>query len=57
MRKCIGVLVLETCLALTSVTASRAQSRNREIYWIDVEGGAATLIVTPSGQSMLVDAG
>jgi competence protein ComEC len=26
-----------------------------EIYWIDAEGGAATLIVTPSGQSMLVD--
>src|ERR1039457_137472 len=30
-------------------------SRNLEIYWIDAEGGAATLIVSPSGQSMLVD--
>jgi competence protein ComEC len=30
-------------------------SRNLEIYWIDAEGGAATLIVAPSGQSMLVD--
>lgn len=27
------------------------------IYWIDTEGGAATLIITPSGRSMLVDAG
>src|SRR5437868_11035042 len=27
-----------------------AQSRNLEIYWIDVEGGAATLIVSPSGE-------
>ena len=26
-----------------------------EIYWIDAEGGAATLIVAPSGESMLVD--
>jgi competence protein ComEC len=34
-----------------------AQTRNLEIYWIDVEGGASTLIVTPSGQSLLVDTG
>lgn len=30
-------------------------SRNLEIYWIDAEGGAATLIVAPSGESLLVD--
>lgn len=29
--------------------------RNLEIYWIDAEGGAATLIVAPSGESLLVD--
>ena len=28
-----------------------------EIFFIDVEGGQATLIVSPSGQSMLVDTG
>lgn len=28
-----------------------------DIYWIDVEGGGATLIVSPSGQSLLVDTG
>lgn len=27
------------------------------IYWIDVEGGAATLLVTPMGQSILMDTG
>jgi competence protein ComEC len=27
------------------------------IYWIDVEGGAATLLVAPNGQVVLVDAG
>ena len=27
------------------------------IYWVDVDGGAATLIVTPAGESILVDAG
>jgi competence protein ComEC len=34
-----------------------AQSGNLNIYWVDVEGGAATLIVTPAGQSLLVDTG
>jgi competence protein ComEC len=28
-----------------------------QIYWVDVEGGAATLIVTPAGESILVDTG
>lgn len=31
--------------------------RPLEIYWVDVDGGAATLIVTPGGESVLVDAG
>ena len=34
-----------------------SQPRNLDIYWIDVEGGAATLIVSPSGESMLIDTG
>ncbi len=28
-----------------------------EIYWVDVEGGAATLIVTPERESVLIDTG
>lgn len=27
------------------------------VYWIDVEGGAATLIVTPAGETILIDTG
>ncbi|HLK51070.1 MAG TPA: MBL fold metallo-hydrolase [Bryobacteraceae bacterium] len=34
-----------------------AQTRNLDIYWIDVEGGASTLIVSPSGESLLIDTG
>ena len=34
-----------------------AQSKTLDIYWIDVEGGGATLLVTPQGQSLLVDTG
>src|SRR5262249_52878148 len=35
----------------------QAQNRNLDIYWVDVEGGAATLILTPTGQSLLIDTG
>jgi competence protein ComEC len=34
-----------------------ASARDLEIFFIDVEGGQATLIVTPAGQSLLIDAG
>jgi beta-lactamase superfamily II metal-dependent hydrolase len=34
-----------------------AAPRTLDIYFIDVEGGAATLIVTPTGESLLIDAG
>ncbi|HUR21971.1 MAG TPA: MBL fold metallo-hydrolase [Vicinamibacterales bacterium] len=33
------------------------QSKSLDIYFIDVEGGQSTLIVTPSGQALLIDAG
>lgn len=42
-------------LGLATVTASAAQPLR--IWFIDVEGGGATLIVGPSGDSMLVDTG
>jgi beta-lactamase superfamily II metal-dependent hydrolase len=31
--------------------------KSLEIYWVDVEGGGATLIVTPAGESVLIDSG
>lgn len=36
---------------------SQAQNNGLKIYWIDVEGGAATLFVAPNGQSLLFDTG
>ena len=35
----------------------KAEAKTLDLYWIDVEGGAATLIVTPDGESVLIDAG
>jgi competence protein ComEC len=52
------VTLLKTLALFLSLSAlSNAQSGNLQIIWTDVEGGAATLIVTPSGQSLLVDTG
>ena len=33
------------------------ESRTLDVYWVDVEGGAGTLIVTPAGESILIDTG
>ena len=46
--------LLAVALAASPPTAA---PRPLEIYWIDVEGGGATLVVTPAGESLLVDAG
>lgn len=37
--------------------AQATSSRPLEIYFIDVEGGAATLLVTPDRESILIDSG
>ena len=49
--------VLLVALLCTPVETLTAQSRPFDIYWVDVEGGAATLVVAPTGESLLVDTG
>ena len=44
-------------LLAVCVAPSVAADKNLDIYFIDVEGGAATLIVTPTGESLLIDSG
>jgi beta-lactamase superfamily II metal-dependent hydrolase len=52
MRIFIGFLV-----SVFLATALSAAEKPLEIFFIDVEGGQATLFVTPAGQSLLVDTG
>jgi len=42
---------------LLALGAHALAAKNLEIYFVDVEGGQATLFVAPSGQSMMVDTG
>ncbi len=48
---------MRTIFGLVLALAGCAQAKSLEIYFIDTEGGQATLIVSPSGQSLLVDTG
>jgi beta-lactamase superfamily II metal-dependent hydrolase len=48
-------VLIAACAVAVVVSASAA--RTLDFYFIDVEGGQSTLIVTPAGQSLLVDAG
>lgn len=51
-------LVVLLAGALTYVSAGAGiTDRKLDLYWIDVEGGGATLMVTPAGESILIDSG
>lgn len=56
MNRCWIVALVVTGAFAASVDAGTQDGR-LDIYWIDVEGGAATLIVTPAGETILIDAG
>jgi len=58
-RSRLLILVVLLIAATNVMVAQKADSvrRTLDIFYIDVEGGAATLIVTPAGESILVDAG
>ena len=42
---------------VTLLAARAASAQTLDIYFIDVEGGQSTLIVSPAGESLLVDTG
>jgi competence protein ComEC len=44
-------------LACTSPLLAGPNDHRLDLYWIDVEGGAATLLVTPAGETVLIDTG
>ena len=53
-QRCVLVVA---ALLVFSQTARMQKGRTLDIYSIDVEGGQATLFVSPSGESLLVDSG
>ena len=51
---CLGLFCLLCCVSVVSAGPTDGQL---DFYFIDVEGGAATLVVTPTGESILIDSG
>ena len=51
-----ALIPLLSCFLAVSLGAGQAD-QTLDIYWIDSEGGGSTLIVTPAGESVLIDSG
>src|SRR3954453_8596118 len=56
-RAIIRLLGAAAVVAACGAAAPTAATRPLAIYFIDVEGGQATLVVTPAGESLLIDTG
>jgi beta-lactamase superfamily II metal-dependent hydrolase len=56
MRKA-AALVLALALCPVLLLVAQGPAKGLSIYLVDVEGGNATLFVSPSGESLLIDAG
>jgi beta-lactamase superfamily II metal-dependent hydrolase len=54
IRFCLSLLL---AAILVSPGFAEEKKRGLDVYFIDTEGGAATLIVTPAGESILIDCG
>lgn len=50
-------LCLALGFAVASVSFADQKSKTLDVYWVDSEGGGSTLIVTPAGESVLIDTG
>jgi beta-lactamase superfamily II metal-dependent hydrolase len=53
--RCLAAILLSA--VLIGPAAAAEKKRGLDVYFIDTEGGAATLIVTPAGESILIDCG
>ena len=52
-----GVVALAIVCLLALPGRAAVADKTLDIYWIDSEGGGSTLIVTPTGESVLIDSG
>ena len=56
VKQIVWVMVVVSLVGLAPRPSAAARG-TLDIYFIDVEGGQSTLVVTPAGQSLLVDTG
>jgi beta-lactamase superfamily II metal-dependent hydrolase len=56
-RLSIAFLCVVALLVFPKLLPAGPADKTLDIYWVDVEGGGGTLIVTPAGESVLIDSG
>jgi beta-lactamase superfamily II metal-dependent hydrolase len=49
--------IVASAFACWAASTAIAANKTLDIYWVDSEGGGSTLVVTPAGESVLVDSG
>lgn len=58
MKKLFSILILVTGMIVPAASVrAGAADQSLDIYWIDSEGGGSTLLITPLGESVLIDSG
>ncbi len=55
--RCLMSVVLAGVVCYASPALAGKDDGRLDVWWVDVEGGAATLVVTPAGESILFDTG
>ena len=53
----VALVLAGSVASVAGTIADAGEPRGLEFYFLDTEGGAATLIVTPAGESILIDSG
>jgi beta-lactamase superfamily II metal-dependent hydrolase len=57
MNRCIISFTLAIALGVSIMAQAGTAHKTLDIYWVDSEGGGSTLVVTPAGESVLIDSG
>ena len=57
MPRSVGLIVGVVGLVFVASAAQAQRQQTLDIYYLDVAGGGGTLIVSPSGSALLIDAG
>lgn len=57
LTRIVASFLFTAYLAVSTAALAGKDDERLDVYFIDVEGGAAMLIVTPAGQSLLMDSG
>ena len=56
-RTVLAILVTTILMPFSAAALSAVEDGYLDIYFIDVEGGACTLLVSPAGESLVIDSG